>query len=355
MKNIKINNPNRRDDLMPQTIEQLIQKYQLNSLWKHIQEIVEEVIEQNSGYVIKKDGVMYIADNNNIKKAEKVLRLGKNGALEYSESGINGEYTTIISINGIINADFIRTGSLSADRIKGGTLILGGENDINGEFKVLDAEGKVLVFINKEGIKLEDGTKLIGNSGVLSQFQFGQYEWKRVGYETNQEISQNNYSFIDIPISIPENFIVTQAYVTLKHAPIKWVDHSLTIWGYCRNIKLYKNIDTDVYYKTQEIFPSENYARPNIFNNEISNAFGSDGFTASVPSDTTQEVEICRSANISTQLKTGKDVTLQIRSGNSVPEFNLDLDNGAYKEQQRNCLEQSGILKAYVSIIGYFK
>ena len=48
---IKPQKTSRQDSMMPQTIEQLIKKYKLDSMWENIQKIVEEVIEQNSGYV----------------------------------------------------------------------------------------------------------------------------------------------------------------------------------------------------------------------------------------------------------------------------------------------------------------
>ena len=121
---IKPTKTSRQDGMLPQTIEQLIKKYKLDSMWENIQKIVEEIIEQNSGYVVKKDGIMYIADTNVLEEAKTVLRIGKN-ALDISNNGINGEYQTIISLNGIINADFITAGTLSANRIKGGTLKLG--------------------------------------------------------------------------------------------------------------------------------------------------------------------------------------------------------------------------------------
>ena len=170
---IKPTKTSRQDGMLPQTIEQLIKKYKLDSMWENIQKIVEEIIEQNSGYVVKKDGIMYIADTNVLEEAKTVLRIGKN-ALDISNNGINGEYQTIISLNGIINADFITAGTLSANRIKGGTLKLGGENNTNGSLQVLSANGEEVVNIGKEGIELHDGTTIIGNGGVLSNLSFSE-------------------------------------------------------------------------------------------------------------------------------------------------------------------------------------
>lgn len=193
---IKPTKTSRQDGMLPQTIEQLIKKYKLDSMWENIQKIVKEIIEQNSGYVVKKDSIMYIADTNVLEEAKTVLRIGKN-ALDISNNGINGEYQTIISLNGIINADFITAGTLSANRIKGGTLKLGGENNTNGSLQVLSANGEEVVNIGKEGIELHDGTTIIGNGGVLSNLSFSSMDWKEIGYSIFTP-SQSTYKYRSI-------------------------------------------------------------------------------------------------------------------------------------------------------------
>lgn len=49
-------------------------------------------------------------------------------------------------------ADFIVAGTMLADRIKGGTLELGGENNGNGVARVLDASGDEIVRLDKGGV-----------------------------------------------------------------------------------------------------------------------------------------------------------------------------------------------------------
>ena len=49
-------------------------------------------------------------------------------------------------------ADFIVAGTMLADRIKGGTLTLGGSNNVNGIAKVLDANGNEVVRLDKDGV-----------------------------------------------------------------------------------------------------------------------------------------------------------------------------------------------------------
>ena len=62
-----------------------------------------------------------IMDTDNIKAAKKVWRWNS-GGLGYSSNGYNGPYETAITQDGQIVADFIKTGSLSANRINGGTI-----------------------------------------------------------------------------------------------------------------------------------------------------------------------------------------------------------------------------------------
>ena len=49
-------------------------------------------------------------------------------------------------------ADCIVAGTMLADRIKGGTLILGGKDNGNGVAKILDADGREIVRLDKDGV-----------------------------------------------------------------------------------------------------------------------------------------------------------------------------------------------------------
>lgn len=70
------------------------------------------------GYVVKTRNELFILDNEDMKKAQKVWRWNING-LGYSKTGINGPYETAITADGQIVADFITTGTMSVDRIQG--------------------------------------------------------------------------------------------------------------------------------------------------------------------------------------------------------------------------------------------
>lgn len=111
----------------------------------------------NGGYVVMhKDanGQPYeilIMDSPDINTAKRVWRWNQ-GGLGYSSSGYSGPYTAAITQDGAIVADFITTGTMKANLIKGGSLNLGGVENGNGVCVVLDANGAAIVTINKDGI-----------------------------------------------------------------------------------------------------------------------------------------------------------------------------------------------------------
>ena len=107
------------------------------------------------GYVYKTNSELYIMDTDNPDTAKKVWRWNING-LGYSATGINGPYGLAMTMDGKIVADFISTGTMYADRIKGGTLSLGGADKGNGLIRVYDANGNVVGFWDNSGIRMQN-------------------------------------------------------------------------------------------------------------------------------------------------------------------------------------------------------
>lgn len=116
----------------------------------------------NGGYVVlhkNADGIPYeilIMDAEAIAKAKNVWRWNQNG-WGYSKNGYNGPYTMAATIDGGFVADFITAGTMLANRIKGGTLQLGGASNGNGVMKILDASGSVVGSWDKDGITATSG------------------------------------------------------------------------------------------------------------------------------------------------------------------------------------------------------
>ena len=112
------------------------------------------------GYVVigrAEDGhpeEILIMDAPNKENAENVIRLNKNG-LGFSNAGYKGPYQNAWTIDGNLVADFITTGTMLADRIRGGSLVLGGE-DIgrDGEIVILDEDGEEIGRWDKDGFEV---------------------------------------------------------------------------------------------------------------------------------------------------------------------------------------------------------
>lgn len=160
----------------------LSQQQQLNNQQSQINEkpsksFMEEAIENatnwingvNGGYVVLHKNAndqpyeILIMDTPDIETAKKVWRWNQ-GGLGYSASGYQGPYTTAITQDGAIVADFITAGTMLANIIKGGTLTLGGNGNGNGVCQVLNASGTVIVKIDNTGIDVNAGSIDVNSS-----------------------------------------------------------------------------------------------------------------------------------------------------------------------------------------------
>lgn len=147
----------------------------------------------NGGYVLfHKNGndqpyEIVIMDTDNINTARKVWRWNQ-GGLGYSKSGYNGPYETAITQDGRIVADFITTGTMLANIIKGGTLTLGGAGNGNGICNVYDAGGKLVVNINNTGIDVNAGKiNVNGKSKEEAIIQINHVETNQDGTKTRRK------------------------------------------------------------------------------------------------------------------------------------------------------------------------
>lgn len=118
------------------------------------------------GYVImhsstggKYPDEILIMDTDDIATAKKVWRWNK-GGLGYSSTGYNGPFALAMTQDGQIVADFVKTGTMSANRINGGTLILGGKNNSNGTALIKDTDGNVLIRLDRNGITLSEDVQI---------------------------------------------------------------------------------------------------------------------------------------------------------------------------------------------------
>lgn len=95
--------------------------------------------------------------------------LGFEIASERTADGRDWKWSTFGTGQGFF-ADFIVAGTMLADRIKGGTLILGGKENGDGTAKVLDANGNTVVALTNQGIVVDhadEGGVLISNGSIF--------------------------------------------------------------------------------------------------------------------------------------------------------------------------------------------
>lgn len=146
------------------------------------------------GYIYKTQTDLYIMDTNDPTTATKVWRWNLNG-LGYSNTGINGTYQTAMTQDGQIVADFITTGTMSADRIVGlsdvilneyGAYIHVNKDDGSIEFGQTDAQYKLVV--DNDGVTIYQGTQ------PISYWQQNEFTVTRLNLGNFAFIPRNNGS-----------------------------------------------------------------------------------------------------------------------------------------------------------------
>ena len=332
-------------------------------LSKAKQSATDLILKATTGYVcirpIESPSEILIMDGPDPNTASKIWRWNMNG-FAYSKTGINGPYGTAITMDGSIVADFITAGILSANLIKAGSmslsrlygdvLTLGGNGNKSGKLEIKDVNANLMVLLDMNGISLSNGAKLIGGNGVLSNFQFQVknpdaflgFKWIDEKYLKDKLI---------IECFIPENFEITEAILTLMHNPIYWnyVEGGTTkyTWGYARNIRLYK---VTSYNSIMEATAFGGGFSATEFTNktEVSNAFGENGFTASVPSSSSHSMETIESINLKNWLNKGRTV-FELSTADNAPSAGT-LANPSISGYQR-----TGTGEAILNVIGFMK
>ena len=110
---------------------------------------------------------LLVIDTDSLGTATEVWRWNKNG-LGYSANGYNGPYTTAVTSDGKIVADFIKTGTLDADLIKTGSILV--QKTVSGTTRTLfelDTDNKTLV-INTTGFTLDSSGNATFSGRVTS-------------------------------------------------------------------------------------------------------------------------------------------------------------------------------------------
>lgn len=173
-----------------------------SSILQSAKDNASELIKNaTNGYVtiISKEGETQEILMTNIPdytKADKVWRWNING-FGYSSTGYGGSYALAMTMDGAIVADRITVGTMHADRIKGGTLTLGGVDNSNGIFLVKDGSGDLVCQIDNTGAVIrgdifsfsDSGNWLSLSSGSITggfgDEEYGVFDATAFGYDIN--------------------------------------------------------------------------------------------------------------------------------------------------------------------------
>ncbi len=223
------------------------------------------------------------------------------------------------------------------DLATGGSTVINGANISTG---TIDASLVTIannnVTLDKDGIKLNNGAKVIGTNGLKNTYLFEKEGFAGfiASYTSGSLKFVKNNILIDIVI--PTGLVIEKAKVRLIHNPVKWNWYNAdsgtsgTNWGYLRNMKLYKCTNVSSKLLAAD-FGGQVYSDADVSSySEISNAFGSSGFTASSPSDSSHNAQTAESININSSLTTGLN-QLKLETTQAVPTaYNVACQKSAY-------------------------
>jgi phage minor structural protein len=164
---------------------------QLSGLVSNMQSTMEKAIEENNqvitvtlsaelqeaqdkiwgalgnSYCIYDGDQILVVDSLPKETARNVLRINSAG-IAFSQTGINGTFTSAWTIDGTLNMQAINVINLTANLIKGGTLKLGSNLNSNGQLEVYDEANNLIAELNKDGLKMfgQDGSYVLMNTTV---------------------------------------------------------------------------------------------------------------------------------------------------------------------------------------------
>ena len=121
----------------------------------------------SSSYCIYEGDKILIVDKLPASRATNCIMINAAG-IGFSNTGINGQFTTAWTIDGTFNAQAINIINLTADLIKGGTLKLGSLLNQSGKIEVYDEANTLICTIDKNGLIMyaSNGSYVVLNQDV---------------------------------------------------------------------------------------------------------------------------------------------------------------------------------------------
>ena len=104
-----------------------------------------------NSYVINEGSQILVVDALPKESAINVMKISS-GGIGFSNSGINGTFTSAWTLDGTLNMQNINVLNLSASLIRGGVLRLGGVNNSGGIFELHDESNTLIALMDKDGL-----------------------------------------------------------------------------------------------------------------------------------------------------------------------------------------------------------
>ena len=120
-----------------------------------------------SSYCIYSGDQIMIVDSLPAETAHNCIRINS-GGIAFSQTGINGTFTTAWTIDGTFNAQAINVINFTADLIRGGILKLGSNLNSYGSLEVYNESNNLIAKLDKSGLIMygADGSYLVMNTVV---------------------------------------------------------------------------------------------------------------------------------------------------------------------------------------------
>ena len=123
-----------------------------------------------NSYVINEGHQILVVDALPKEVAKNVMKVSS-GGIGFSNSGINGTFTSAWTLDGTLNMQNINVINMSASFIKGGVLKLGGLGNSSGTFELYDEANTLIALMDKGGLtvyaKNGDYVKLNAEEGFV--------------------------------------------------------------------------------------------------------------------------------------------------------------------------------------------
>lgn len=223
------------------------------------------------------------------------------------------------------------------DLATGGSTVINGENIKTGtiDLRVLTIANDN-VQMDKDGIKLNNGAKIIGTNGLKNTYLFENEDF--AGF--NATYNSGSLSFVKknlfVDLVIPNNFVIEKANIKLIHNPVYWhwenVDNNTSgyNWGNLRGVKLYKCTNVSSKLLAAD-YNGQLYTDSDVSTySEISGAFGSSGFTSDTPTNDSHNAQTVTSSDIKNSLTVGLN-RLKLETSEAIPTaYNVACQKSAY-------------------------